>query len=120
MAWTRRNSDESRPLFQDINTDTPNGTARVAHPSYDSIVPTKPLENDDDADPTTISSKKKVAIFASVWTSVFLGALDTTIVATLVSGISSDFSASNEASWLATSYVRNMRAPFNKIRFADI
>lgn len=57
-------------------------------------------------DPTNVPTRRKVLIFAPIWLAVFLGALDTTIVATLVGSISSDFGASNEASWLATSYVR--------------
>ncbi|EGG05049.1 uncharacterized protein MELLADRAFT_37062, partial [Melampsora larici-populina 98AG31] len=42
--------------------------------------------------------------------SVFLGALDSTIVATLSSSIASSFSAANEVSWLATSYLLSLSA----------
>ncbi|KAF8313424.1 vacuolar amino acid permease [Clavulina sp. PMI_390] len=44
-------------------------------------------------------------ILTALWSAVFLGALDTTIVATLVSPIGSYFNASHQASYLGTSYL---------------
>lgn len=49
-------------------------------------------------------------ILASTWLGSFLGALDTTIVATLLGRISSDFNQANEASWLGTSYLLSLAA----------
>lgn len=45
------------------------------------------------------------ALCTSVWVASFFVALDSTIVATLVSDIGSYFEASNQASWLGTSYL---------------
>ncbi|MBW0480770.1 hypothetical protein O181_020485 [Austropuccinia psidii MF-1] len=50
-------------------------------------------------------NKKRITILIAIWTGVFLGALDATIVATLMSAISSGFSASNQSSWLASAYL---------------
>jgi hypothetical protein len=41
----------------------------------------------------------------AVWIGVFIGALDGTIAATLVTSISSEFGASQNAGWLGTSYL---------------
>ncbi|KNE99031.1 hypothetical protein PSTG_07682 [Puccinia striiformis f. sp. tritici PST-78] len=57
-----------------------------------------------------VTPQKRTAILAAVWTGVFLGALDSTIVATLMSSISSDFGASNQISWLASAYLLSTSA----------
>lgn len=44
-------------------------------------------------------------ILGGLWSAVFLGALDTTIVATLVSPIGSYFEKSHQASYLGASYL---------------
>ncbi|KAG9103605.1 hypothetical protein FRC06_009615 [Ceratobasidium sp. 370] len=44
-------------------------------------------------------------ILGGLWSAVFLGALDTTIVATLLSPIGSHFQKSHQASYLGTSYL---------------
>lgn len=50
--------------------------------------------------------RKNVAwILAAVWSAVFLGALDGTIVATLLSPIGAHFSQSNQSSYIGTSYL---------------
>lgn len=68
--------------------------------------PAEEAQDPSQLDPTKVPTRRRYCILAAIWTGVFLGALDTTIVATLVGSIASDFGASNEASWLATSYVR--------------
>ncbi|KAH9816450.1 major facilitator superfamily domain-containing protein [Melampsora americana] len=60
--------------------------------------------------PIDLPNYKKLTIFTATWTAVFLGALDSTIVATLSSSIASSFSAANEVSWLATSYLLSLSA----------
>lgn len=60
------------------------------------------------ANPLLFSTRKKAIILVSTWTVVFLGALDTTIVATLVGPISSSFNAGNQASWLGTSFLATL------------
>lgn len=58
--------------------------------------------------PLDLPLSAKALILLSTWTCVFLGALDTTIVATLVGPISSSFSAANQASWLGTSFLATL------------
>jgi hypothetical protein len=58
--------------------------------------------------PSTINSpsrKDLLWILGGLWSAVFLGALDTTIVATLLSPIGSYFEKSHQASYLGTSYL---------------
>ncbi|KAJ9127490.1 hypothetical protein QFC24_000899 [Naganishia onofrii] len=46
-----------------------------------------------------------VLILTGLWSATFLGSLDGTIVATLLTDIGSSFEKSNMASWLGTSYL---------------
>ncbi|KIM52409.1 hypothetical protein SCLCIDRAFT_1223761 [Scleroderma citrinum Foug A] len=55
--------------------------------------------------PLEISRSTRYAILAGSWSATFLAALNTTLVATLIPSISSEFKKSNEASWLGTSYL---------------
>ncbi|KAK0568943.1 hypothetical protein OC861_001470 [Tilletia horrida] len=49
-------------------------------------------------------------ILASVWVPVFVASLDGTIVATLVSSISSEFGHSEQSAWLGTAYLLSFAA----------
>ncbi|KIK93560.1 hypothetical protein PAXRUDRAFT_144798 [Paxillus rubicundulus Ve08.2h10] len=62
--------------------------------SHVSRVPVGPLD---------ISTSTRYAILAGLWSATFLSV--TTLVATLLPSISSEFEKSNEASWLGTSYL---------------
>ncbi|KAG8955711.1 hypothetical protein FRC04_007702 [Tulasnella sp. 424] len=44
-------------------------------------------------------------VFTALWSAVFLGALDTTIVATLLTSIGSHFNRANQSSYLGSSYL---------------
>ncbi|KAI6017815.1 major facilitator superfamily domain-containing protein [Pisolithus microcarpus] len=55
--------------------------------------------------PLDTSRSTRYAILAGLWSATFLSALNTTLVATLIPSISSEFNKSNEASWLGTSYL---------------
>ncbi|TDL18944.1 MFS general substrate transporter [Rickenella mellea] len=55
--------------------------------------------------PLEISRSNRYAILAGVWAATFLSALNATLVATLLSSISSEFEKANQASWLGTSYL---------------
>ncbi|KLO19602.1 MFS general substrate transporter [Schizopora paradoxa] len=55
--------------------------------------------------PLEISRSTRYGILAGIWVATFLSSLNTTLVATLLSSISSDFEKSNQASWLGTSYL---------------
>ncbi|KDQ19065.1 hypothetical protein BOTBODRAFT_126929 [Botryobasidium botryosum FD-172 SS1] len=55
--------------------------------------------------PLELTRRQRFSILAGTWSGQFLGALNTTLVATLLSSISSDFQKANQASWLGTSYL---------------
>ncbi|KAI1185723.1 major facilitator superfamily domain-containing protein [Nemania serpens] len=48
---------------------------------------------------------KLAIIFSTAWVGVFLGAVDSTVIATLTAPISSEFKCLNLLSWLATAYL---------------
>ncbi|GAA5977997.1 hypothetical protein JCM11641_004353 [Rhodosporidiobolus odoratus] len=76
---------------------------------------------DDVDDPTRMPKGRRNIILCAVWLGVFLGALDGTIVATLISDVSSSFQKSNQAGLLGTSYLLST-ATFTPLygRLADI
>ncbi|KAA1475860.1 MFS general substrate transporter [Dentipellis sp. KUC8613] len=55
--------------------------------------------------PLEISKSTRYGILAGIWTANFLSSLNTTLVATLLPSISSEFQKSNQASWLGTAYL---------------
>jgi len=55
--------------------------------------------------PLELSRSTRYGILLGVWIANFLSALNTTLVATLLSSISSDFNKSHQASWLGTAYL---------------
>ncbi|KAF8757976.1 vacuolar amino acid permease [Rhizoctonia solani] len=55
--------------------------------------------------PSEITKGTRVGILAGIWVAMFLASVNTTMVATLISSISSEYNRSNQASWLGTSYV---------------
>ncbi|KAI0355184.1 vacuolar amino acid permease [Trametes cingulata] len=55
--------------------------------------------------PMEISKTTRYGILAGIWTATFLSSLNTTLVATLLPGISSDFNKAHQASWLGTAYL---------------
>ncbi|KAK4701613.1 hypothetical protein P7C70_g4616, partial [Phenoliferia sp. Uapishka_3] len=56
-------------------------------------------------DPLSLTSNNRAGILAGIWTATFLASINTTLVATLLTSISSEFDSANEASWLGTSYL---------------
>ncbi|KAF5665185.1 multidrug resistance protein fnx1 [Fusarium denticulatum] len=52
-----------------------------------------------------VSTGRLVLIFGTAWIGVFLGAIDSTIIATLSGPISSEFQSLSLLSWLATAYL---------------
>ncbi|QRV76673.1 major facilitator superfamily transporter [Ceratobasidium sp. AG-Ba] len=73
------------------------GTASSSGTSTPSLVKPSSINNP--------SKKDLLWILGGLWSAVFLGALDTTIVATLLSPIGSYFQKSHQASYLGTSYL---------------
>ncbi|GJE88138.1 MFS general substrate transporter [Phanerochaete sordida] len=55
--------------------------------------------------PLDLPQSTRYGILIGVWIANFLSALNTTMVATLLSSISSDFHKSHQASWLGTAYL---------------
>lgn len=91
--------DERTPLLTNGQPDSPSD----ATDSPDSPITQKvPFKETSTAD--------LVWILVGLWTAVFLGALDGTIVATLLSPIGSYFNKSNQASYLGTSYLLSVAA----------
>ncbi|EKM56125.1 uncharacterized protein PHACADRAFT_184826 [Phanerochaete carnosa HHB-10118-sp] len=55
--------------------------------------------------PLEISKTTRYGILAGIWAATFLSSFNTTLVATLLPGISSEFKKSHQASWLGTAYL---------------
>lgn len=55
--------------------------------------------------PMELSTAHRRGILASLWLGTFLGAMNTTLVATLMSAISSEYEAANQAAWLGTAFL---------------
>ena len=70
---------------------------------------------------STIAPTRKYVIIASLWTVLFMAALDGTIVVTLISSIASSFKASELSGWLGSSYLLSVCA-FSSVygRLSDI
>ncbi|KAG6837944.1 hypothetical protein H0H93_008338 [Arthromyces matolae] len=93
---SRSSSDETRPLLEEVP------------PSYSA-----PRHNDSAAseqphdEPAMVKFSKAdtVWILSGLWSGVLLGAFDGTVVATLLTPIGSQFKASNQASYIGTSYL---------------
>ncbi|TFY72498.1 hypothetical protein EVG20_g528 [Dentipellis fragilis] len=94
MSTHRRSTSETRPLLHD----------RPA-----SYATSNPSDDDDSSQQTvsgsSLSKGDLVWVLAGLWSAVFLGALDGTIVATLLTPIGSYFQRSNQASYIGTSYL---------------
>ncbi|QRV88912.1 major facilitator superfamily transporter [Ceratobasidium sp. AG-Ba] len=55
--------------------------------------------------PSEITRSTRTGILAGIWVAMFLASVNTTMVATLISSISSEYNRSNQASWLGTSFL---------------
>ncbi|KAG1874610.1 vacuolar amino acid permease [Suillus subalutaceus] len=92
---SRSSSKESQPLL----------CHRDQESSYNSV---QASESSLPIDPPPLNQVSRVELFwilAGLWSAVFLGSLDGTIVATLLSPIGSYFSKSEQSSYLGTSYL---------------
>ncbi|KAI9001206.1 vacuolar amino acid permease [Trametes punicea] len=98
MSQVHREHDETRPLLHDRDAPTP---------SYRSASSSR-TQSPEPADPPVLNKVSRsdlLWILAGLWSAVFLGALDGTIVATLLSPIGSYFNESNRSSYIGTSYL---------------
>ncbi|KAI0663054.1 MFS general substrate transporter [Cubamyces menziesii] len=98
MSPSHRDSNETSPLLHD----------RDARPrSYRSSCSSR-TQSPEPADPPVLNKVSRADlmwVLAGLWSAVFLGALDGTIVATLLSPIGSYFNESNRSSYIGTSYL---------------
>jgi hypothetical protein len=75
------------------------------HDSVDDVIDTKQQEEEPKFNIPGITQRDFVLILTGLWSATFLGSLDGTIVATLLTDIGTSFEKSNMASWLGTSYL---------------
>ncbi|KAF8138171.1 vacuolar amino acid permease [Boletus edulis] len=73
--------------------------------SYSSLPPPASPTHQDPPPSNNVSRANFFWIVSGLWSAVFLGALDGTVVATLVSPIGSYFNKSEQSSYLGTSYL---------------
>ncbi|KAK1236672.1 hypothetical protein PQX77_000028 [Marasmius sp. AFHP31] len=103
-------SDERRPLLgvsSDLSSSSsPRSYSSTLDPECDSSSERSTVVGDGLSQPLNDFSRlDTVWILAGLWSAVFLGALDGTVVATLLAPIGSDFKKSNQASYIGTSYL---------------
>ncbi|EPT03548.1 hypothetical protein FOMPIDRAFT_1158252 [Fomitopsis schrenkii] len=96
MTATHRDHSESRPLLVD---------SRPASSCSNHSGVTTPQEPEAVAPLNKVSRSDLHWILAGLWSAVFLGAVDGTIVATLLAPIGSYFNESNRSSYIGTSYL---------------
>lgn len=84
-----------------VNTST---TSTLNQGPYDSVDANKQKEEPQFNIPG-VTQRDFVLILTGLWSATFLGSLDGTIVATLLTDIGTSFEKSNMASWLGTSYL---------------
>ncbi|KAM3067327.1 hypothetical protein ACMFMG_005314 [Clarireedia jacksonii] len=89
--------DEETPLLIDqpkpFTTAASSSSSQDASSTEQTIIPSEP------------STQRIIIILASIWVGVFLGALDSTIIATLSASISTSFNSLSLLSWLAAAYL---------------
>lgn len=92
-----RQGDEQTPLLADESLTATKDDARTDR------------EEDEDGEQTIIadepSNKRLVIVLGTIWIGVFLGALDSTVIATLSAPISTSFNSLSLLSWLASAYL---------------
>ncbi|CCM04545.1 uncharacterized protein FIBRA_06726 [Fibroporia radiculosa] len=90
-------ASERQPLIQSLAAQ-PGAAAGAVIPPAETKQPTKlgPLE---------ITRSTRYGILAGIWAATFLSSLNTTLVATLLPSISSEFNKSHQAHWLGTAYL---------------
>ncbi|KAF7904469.1 hypothetical protein EAF00_001803 [Botryotinia globosa] len=90
--------DEETPLLADTTTSPSQS------PSSESAIQ-DPSTSEATVIPNEQSTKRLVVTLGAIWVGVFLGALDSTIIATLSASISTSFNSLSLLSWLASAYL---------------
>ncbi|KAE9410275.1 vacuolar amino acid permease [Gymnopus androsaceus JB14] len=94
---------ERRPLLEDVAP-----VYSALDDADESASDTSTLAETESVEPPPLNKFSRAEtcwILAGLWSAVFLGALDGTVVATLLSPIGSYFNKSNQASYIGTSYL---------------
>ncbi|KAF5879356.1 putative mfs multidrug protein [Botrytis fragariae] len=90
--------DEETPLLADTTT------LPSQSPPLESAIQ-DPSTSEATIIPSEQSTKRLVVTLGAIWVGVFLGALDSTIIATLSASISTSFNSLSLLSWLASAYL---------------
>ncbi|KAH8821827.1 major facilitator superfamily domain-containing protein [Xylogone sp. PMI_703] len=98
----KRPIDEETPLLGGAATHGPHS---ALEPPEDYSSPSPQEEGEVVILPNEISTVRLVTTLAAIWVGVFLGALDSTIIATLSAPISTSFNSLSLLSWLASAYL---------------
>ena len=88
-----RSADEETPLLRDEQPKPHEDADGDASPAEETVIPEE------------LSPSRLYITLASIYVGVFLGALDSTIIATLSAPISTSFNSLSLLSWLASSYL---------------
>ena len=86
------------------------GATHGGDPSASLFMPTDDSVPPPTAAPSTYSLLDRVSVMSTMWIGTFLAALDTTMVATVMSQVGSEFAVSNTVAWLGTSYMLTQMA----------
>ncbi|RMJ12845.1 hypothetical protein CDV36_007499 [Fusarium kuroshium] len=103
-----RVSDERTPLLKSTSDQAENGRPEPASETPGDVTERGVPEGQEEETTVVaeeVSFAKLALIFSSAWVGVFLGAIDSTIIATLSGPISSEFHSLSLLSWLATAYL---------------
>ncbi|KAN0103195.1 MFS multidrug transporter-like protein [Hyaloscypha variabilis] len=90
---TPNSADEETPLLRDDQPKPQNGSGDEPSPIEETIIPEE------------LSASRLYVTLAALYVGVFLGALDSTIIATLSAPISTSFNSLALLSWLASAYL---------------
>jgi MFS family permease len=89
-----RIADEETPLIQDQHRSTEANGDNVERETEEEVII-----------PDELSTRRLVVTLGSIYVGVFLGALDSTVIATLSAPISNSFNSLSLLSWLASAYL---------------
>ncbi|KAG0644784.1 major facilitator superfamily-domain-containing protein [Tuber brumale] len=95
---------ESTPLLKDGNHLNLESQPRSENTPTNTSPSTENRDAVNDL-PQELSLAKLCIVLLAVWAGVFLGAVDTTVITTLLAPISTSFSSFNSISWIATGYL---------------
>ncbi|KAK9366219.1 major facilitator superfamily domain-containing protein [Lipomyces kononenkoae] len=99
-----------------VDDDAIEESAPLLNDDVESSIAPEELHSDSDDDladaieDEELSSRALVTVFISLYVGIFLAALDSTIVATLLAHIASEFNEFRSISWIATGYMISLAA----------